>query len=83
MDGRKSASARIIRRSGVTAKTGLPRSSIYDRVNAGTFPALIRLGVGAKAVGWVESEVDAWIAEQISVNRRLVKSPAHPSAGGL
>ncbi|WP_205202807.1 helix-turn-helix transcriptional regulator [Azonexus hydrophilus] len=59
----------IIRRDEVTAKTGLPRSSIYDRVKAGTFPAPIRLGVGAKAVGWVSSEIDDWIAEQIKNSR--------------
>lgn len=59
----------IIRRKEVSAKTGLPRSSLYDRVKAGTFPAPIRLGVGAKATGWVESEVNAWIEEQIIRSR--------------
>ncbi len=69
MAEQKNIAPRIIRRDEVTAKTGLPRSSIYDRVKAGRFPAPIRLGVGMKATGWVESEVDAWIAEQIANSR--------------
>lgn len=60
------AAPRIIRREEVKHRTGLPYSSLYERVKAGTFPAPIRLGAGAKAAGWVEAEVDAWIAEQIN-----------------
>ncbi|GAB1368498.1 hypothetical protein MASR1M42_10470 [Azonexus hydrophilus] len=48
---------------------GPSRSSLYDRVKAGTFPAPIRLGAGAKATGWIEAEVNAWIEEQISRSR--------------
>jgi len=62
---------RIIRREEVKHRTGLPFSSLYERVKAGTFPASIRLGVGAKAAGWVEAEVDAWIAEQINNRDRV------------
>jgi prophage regulatory protein len=58
----------IIRRSQVEARTGLGRSTIYQRVKSGSFPAPISLG--AKAVGWVESEVDAWLTRQIEISRR-------------
>ena len=61
---------RFIRRDEVTARTGLPRSSIYDRMKAGTFPAPIRLGVGAKAVGWLEPDISDWISEQIANSRK-------------
>lgn len=61
---------RFIRHAEVTARTGLPRSTIYAALKAGTFPAPIHLGVGAKAVGWLESEIDAWIAEQIANSRK-------------
>lgn len=57
----------ILRRKQVEARTGLPRSTIYDRIRAGTFPAPISLG--AKAVGWIEAEVDAWIAAQVQQSR--------------
>ena len=58
---------RIIRMADVQARTGLARSTIYQWVSDGSFPQPIRLG--ARAVGWIESEVDAWIREQIAASR--------------
>lgn len=54
----------ILRRRDVERKTGQARSTIYDGMAAGTFPRPIRLS--AKAVGWLESEVEAWIADRIA-----------------
>ncbi len=48
-------------------RTGLSRSSIYLRVQHGNFPAPVSLG--ARAVGWIESEVDQWIAARIAASR--------------
>ena len=62
---------RIIRMADVQARTGLSRSTIYVRVADGSFPQPIRLG--ARAVGWIESEVDAWIREQIAASRGNAK----------
>ena len=45
----------------VMAQTGLCRSTIYDLVSQGKFPSQISLG--ARAVGWVASEVVDWIEE--------------------
>ena len=55
----KHPSPNILRRPAVEAKTGLSRSTIYQHMQNGTFPKPIRLG--AKAVGWLESEVLDWI----------------------
>ena len=63
----RDAPARVLRITQVQARTGLSRSSIYVRVANGTFPKPIRLG--ARAIGWIESEVDAWIREQIAASR--------------
>lgn len=57
----------ILRRDAVERKTGLSRSSIYEKVAEGTFPRQINLG--SRAVGWVESEIDGWL-EQILAGRR-------------
>ena len=66
----------IIRRKQVEARTGLSRSSIYARLRHNpkrpgdydpTFPKPV--SVGAKAVGWIEAEVDTWIATQIQKSR--------------
>jgi len=57
----------------VEATTGLSRSSIYARINPKspgydpTFPKSISLG--GRAVGWIESEIETWLEEQISQSR--------------
>ncbi len=54
----------ILRRREVEARTGLGCSTIYDGIKAGTFPAPIQLG--PKAVGWLESEINAWLAARVA-----------------
>ncbi|WP_079437392.1 AlpA family transcriptional regulator [Zoogloea sp. LCSB751] len=54
----------ILRRREVEARTGLGCSTIYDGIKAGTFPAPIQLG--SKSVGWIQSEIDAWLAARIA-----------------
>lgn len=60
----------ILRRKQVESRTGLSRSTIYDRIRAGTFPKPVSLG--AKAVGWIESEIDGWLVDQVSKSRKSV-----------
>lgn len=62
--GSKECAHTILRRGAVEAKTGLRRSAIYQGMAEGTFPRQLRLG--AKAVGWLEHEIDAWIKDRIS-----------------
>jgi prophage regulatory protein len=58
----------ILRLPAVKTRTGLSRSTIYLRVAEGRFPKPISLG--ARAVGWVDAEVEAWLAGQIELSRR-------------
>ena len=51
----------------VKQRTGISRSSLYAKIQRGEFPAPVNLG--ARAVGWVESEVDRWIADRIAASR--------------
>lgn len=60
----------ILRRRKVEKRVGLTRSPIYARIKDGTFPKPIRLGNG-RAVGWIEAEIDAWLAEQIEKSRKV------------
>jgi prophage regulatory protein len=60
----------ILRRKQVQVRTGLSRSTIYKKVTEGTFPKPVKLGAGARAVGWVESEIDGWIKSQIEASRK-------------
>ena len=69
----------ILRRPQVEARTGLSRSSIYAKLRDNpkrpseydlTFPKPVSLG--AKAVGWIEHEIDAWISARIEESRKAV-----------
>ncbi|MDR3734679.1 MAG: AlpA family transcriptional regulator [Acidobacteriaceae bacterium] len=59
----------ILRLPAVIARTGLSRSSIYLRISSEAFPKPVLLG--ARAVGWVESEVEDWIHQRIESSRTL------------
>lgn len=52
---------RILRLPDTVKKTGLSKSGIYQRIRARKFPQPVRLG--ARAVGFVEREVDAFLSE--------------------
>ena len=67
----------IIRRKQVEARTGLSRSSIYARFRQNpkrpgdydpTFPKPV--SVGARAVGWIEAEIDSWLNAQVDKSRK-------------
>lgn len=65
---------RLLRVPEVMQRTGLSRPTIYRWMVAGTFPKAIP--IGASAVGWVESEIDAWIAARVQAARPEVASVA-------
>ncbi len=55
----------ILRRKQVEQRTGLSRSTIYLRIQKGSFPRPINLG--ARAVGWLENEIEAWLVARLEV----------------
>jgi prophage regulatory protein len=55
----KTMNDKIVRLPAVKQFSGLCRSSIYEGVAAGTFPAPVKIGV--RAVGWRESDLMAWV----------------------
>ena len=52
----------------VKERTGLPRSSIYDKMSRGEFP--LNINLGPRAVGWIADEIIDWINEQIEKSRK-------------
>jgi prophage regulatory protein len=62
----------ILRQRQVAARTGLPVSTIYAMITAGTFPAPIPLS--KRSVGWLLAEVDGWIAARIEARERGERS---------
>lgn len=55
----------ILRRRQVEARTGLSRSTIYDKVSRGEFPKPVRLG--ERAVGWRADAIEQWLQTRPSV----------------
>jgi prophage regulatory protein len=51
---------RLVRLPEVKDRTGLSRTSIYRKMDAGEFPSAIKLS--KNAVAWRETELERWIA---------------------
>ncbi|MDG1582987.1 AlpA family phage regulatory protein, partial [Pseudomonas sp. GOM6] len=60
---------KILRIRQVQERTGLSRSTIYDRLNPSSprfdadFPRPVK--IGAAAIGWIEEGVDKWIRSRV------------------
>lgn len=50
----------ILRIREVMARTGLRRSTLYNKIAEGTFPKQVQ--ISRNCVGWYESSVEAWIS---------------------
>ena len=63
----------LIRLSEVMSRTGYGRTSIYRKMEDGSFPKSLKLGgppkepneFDSRAVAWIEDEVDQWIESRI------------------
>jgi prophage regulatory protein len=54
---------RLLRLPEVESMVGLRKSSIYEQVKRGDFPAPVKLS--RRAVCWPASSIDSWIADRI------------------
>jgi len=59
----------ILRLPAVKKCTGLSRSTIYLRIAQGNFPKQISLG--GRSIGWIKSEIEAWLFNQIVQSRGI------------
>lgn len=71
---------RLIRLPEVLARTGLCRQTIWRMECDGQFPP--RRRIGARAVAWVEAEVDAWVDSLPAVPSRQ-SAPAQDNEARL
>ena len=70
---KKSPHKRLIRLPEVLTRTGYGRTSIYRKMEDGSFPKSIKLGgppldpsaFDSRAVAWIEDDVDQWIESRI------------------
>ena len=64
---------RFIRLPEVMSRTGYGRTSIYRKMEDGSFPKSLKLGgppidpneFDRRAIAWIEDEVDQWIESRI------------------
>ncbi|MFC0226325.1 helix-turn-helix transcriptional regulator [Serratia aquatilis] len=60
----------LIRLSEVQRRTGYSKAWIYRLMSEGKFPASVK--IGARAIAFVEGEVDEWINQRIAESRKEV-----------
>lgn len=60
----------ILRIKAAKELTGLRRTSIYDKIKRNEFPPPIPLSL--RAVGWLLSDLDAWLVAQAASSKRRV-----------
>lgn len=71
-------SEKIIRLPQVKELVGLGTTAIYEKMKRGEFPRQIKIG---RASGWIESEIQAWISQQIRQSRAEPPDMASARAG--
>jgi len=54
---------RILRLNAVLDRTGLSRSTLYRKMQNGTFPRNIQ--ISARCAGWRESAIEAWVRDPL------------------
>jgi prophage regulatory protein len=59
---------RFLRLADVRSRVGLSRSQIYRLASSSGFPKPYSLG--ARAVAWLESDINAWIAARVEAGQR-------------
>ena len=60
---------RLLRLPQVMQQTGLGKTKIYELQKDGAFP--MRVHITQNSVGWVEEEVNAWIAGRVAASKPL------------
>jgi prophage regulatory protein len=58
---------RILRIRTVLARTGLSRSTLYRKMQAGVFPRQVR--IAERRIGWRESAVNTWLEDPMSLEQ--------------
>lgn len=65
--------SRILRLNAVLDRTGLSRSTLYRKLERGTFPAQVR--ISERCIGWRESDVDRWLNNPTAYSRTSDRDP--------
>jgi prophage regulatory protein len=72
----RSCPIRILRLAQVIEMTGLGKTKIYELQSEGSFP--MRVEITAHSVGWIEEEVQAWLAKRVASSTSLPARRPYP-----
>ena len=69
----KTPQKRFIRLPEVLSRTGFGRTSIYRKMEEGSFPRSVKLGgpledpnaFDSRAIAWIEEEIEKWVEDRI------------------
>lgn len=75
---RQGGPIRLLRLAQVLNVTGLGKTKIYELQSQGTFP--MRVQITDHSVGWVEAEVQTWLAKRIALSASLRPEPTGRSS---
>jgi prophage regulatory protein len=64
----------LLRLPEVMRRSGLGRTSIYERIKRKEFPEPIPLGSNSRIVAWPSSDIDAWIDAHVQRARTALSS---------
>jgi prophage regulatory protein len=67
---------RIFSITELRTEVGLSQRTIWEMVSAGSFPRPIR--IGPRRVGWLATEIDAWLADRIRERDEQSAPPEQP-----
>jgi prophage regulatory protein len=59
--------SRILRLKEVLERTGLSRSTLYRKVESGTFPEQVH--ISERCIGWRESDLERWLENPMYYSR--------------
>jgi prophage regulatory protein len=65
----------LLRLPRVEAITGLKKSQIFDAIQRGVFPRPVRILESGRAVGWLETEIAAFLESRIAARDAAQKKP--------
>ena len=73
MDKKNTLQKRFIRLPEVLSRTGYGRTTIYRKMEDGSFPRSVKLGgppidpnvFDSRAIAWIEDEIEQWIESRI------------------
>lgn len=65
--------SRILRLKSVLDRTGLSRSTLYRKIERGTFP--VQVHISERCIGWRESDVERWLSDPAGYSLTARRDP--------